>query len=379
MTSHNPHKIFFFGSDYPPTGGGISTYTKEWLFAISNEKEIEARARIFGNKNPRVENVSDIQISIVKSVNFFYVGFVIFLDIIKFRKSEVLHSFNIFPVGFWVIFWSKVFFKKGIITFYGADACDSRTTSKVRFLQKWSIKNAYKAITISQFTKNKIVDKYKISGENIEVIYPVLPKNESKVNKDEIESIKVRLDVKDTDFIVLSVSRLVKRKGIEYLIEAISKIEDQNVKAIIVGGGPEREALDNKVKSLGLENRIFFAGRVSSLSEYYSIANIAVLLSYDIESEGDFEGLGLVLLEAQSNGLPVVGTNSGGIPEAFEDGETGILVPELDSNSIAQAIIKLKGDKTLYEKMSKATPDFLNKRFGLENTIKKYIVMLCKK
>lgn len=353
-------KIFFFGSDYPPTGGGISTHTREWLSAIS--QDVDGKARIFGNKEPRIEKVGNIEIKTGKSVNFFWVGVITKWSMWFHRDYDVFHAFNLFPVGFWTVLCAKIFGKKSALTFYGADACDRRTSKKVLWMQKWAIKNATWCIAISEFTKQKVMERYGIPGENIHVIHPILPQFEKGGEKK-----------KESDFNVLSVSRLVKRKGIEYLIEAISKLSDQSIKLLIVGGGPERENLENLSKKLHLEGRITFTGRVPELASYYKFADISALVSYIIEEEGDFEGLGLVLLEAQSYGLPVIGTRSGGIPETFENGKTGILVPEKNAQAIADAIMKIKNGTF-------ADPrEFLEREFGKEATVVKYLKLICSK
>jgi len=372
-------KILFFGSDYPPTGGGISTYTHEWLYAIAQEKDVESKARVFGNKKPRIEYINNkLEINIVKSVNFFYVGWIIVVDIMKNRGFETIHSFNLFPVGFWVVFWSKIFNRKSVITFYGADACDSRTSKKVFFLQKWSLVHSDTAITISQFTKNKVIERYGLYKKNIEVIYPILPTFDKNISSRNIQEVQEKYGLKVDDFIVIAVCRLVKRKGIEYLIEASKMINDPKIKVMIVGDGKERTFLENKVKNDGLEGKVFFTGKVPALAPYYCVSDVAVLVSYIIENEGDFEGLGLVLLEAQSYGLPVIGTRSGGIPEALEDLKTGFIVPERDAKSIAEAILKLKNDKKTYTSMSEQTKSFLPNKFGLENTVRRYILLINK-
>ncbi len=361
-------KIYFFGSDYPPTNGGISTYTTNLLGAMSRESGVEGRARIFGNKNPRTETLNNqLEIILVRSVNFFYVGWRILIDIITHHDYDVLYALNLFPIGFWVIFWSKIFHKKGIITFYGADACDTRTSKKVVWLQKWAITHAYKAITISIFTRDAVVKKYGIIGNNIEVVYPLLPqvKNEKIVPVATRSDMGLALD----DFVVVSICRLVKRKGVEYLIDALSMSDDVKIKAIIVGDGDERAGFEDRVREAGLADRIKFVGKAPDLTPYYSIADCVTLLSYMRKEEGDFEGLGLVLLEAQSYGVPVIGTISGGIPEAFVNDKTGIAVSEREARAVLDAILKLKDDVGLHQSMSMATTGFLITRFGKKNTI----------
>jgi glycosyltransferase involved in cell wall biosynthesis len=368
-------RIFCFGSDYPPTGGGISTHTREWLLALAEEKGIKVRATIFGNKAPRVGKIwGVIEITILKPVGFFYVGWRIFKDMWKYKHYDVFHSFNLFPVGFWTVFWAKVFGKKSVLTFYGADACDKRTSAKVLWLQKWALKNATWCVTISEFTKNKVIERYTISDKNIHIIHPILPTFE----KAEPENVRAKFGIVPDDFVVLSVSRLVKRKGIEYLIEAISKIKDPKVKLLIVGGGPEEKSLFELVTKLGLKDRVFFAGKVPVLAPYYEACDIAALVSYIIEEEGDFEGLGLVLLEAQSYKKPVIGSKSGGIPETFVDGVTGISVPERDPNAIKEAILDFKEVPDNYAFAKKEIPLFLEQEFGKGATVKKYLELISK-
>lgn len=367
-------RIFCFGSDYPPTDGGLATHTKEWLLGLAEVKDIKVRATIFQNKNPRTEKVGGvIELTTLRSGNFFYMGYRIFRDMWKYRHYDVIHSFNLFPVGFWTVFWSLIFRKKNVLSFYGQDACDKRTSKKVLWLQKWAMNHATWAVTITEYPKQRVMERYGISSEKIHVIHPILPKS-TTIEYD--EDIRQKFGISPEDFVVLSVSRLVRRKGIEFLIEALSKIPDPSVKLIIIGGGPEKDRYEELVNRLNLNNRIFFAGRVPNLYPYYKAGNVSALVSYIIKEEGNFEGLGIVLLEAQSFGLPVIGSNSAGIPEAFADGETGIMVPEKNSDEIAKAILRLKNDKELYREMSAETRGFLEKEFGKEATVGKYLRLI---
>ncbi len=366
-------KIFCFGSDYPPTGGGISTYTREWLLALAEEKDIRVRAVIFGNKEPRRDKVGGvIEIETLRSVNFFYVGFRILQDMIRYRHYDVFHAFNLFPVGFWTVLWGKILGKKTALSFYGSDACDIRTSKKVVMLQKWTLQNVTFPITISESTKKRVEVRYGFKNLKIHVIHPILPRFE----KGEPEDIRAKFGFGLDDFVVLSLGRLVKRKGVELLIQAISKISDPKVKLLIVGKGPERETYEKLVADLNVGNRVIFAGKAPVLAPYYQACDVYSLVSYVIEEEGDVEGFGIVLLEAQSYKKPVIGSQSGGIPETFIDGKTGILVPEKDVEVIARAIMKLKTDKALYEEMSNNTTAFLRERFGKENTVRKYLKLI---
>ena len=108
------------------------------------------------------------------------------------------------------------------------------------------------------------------------------------------------------------------------------------------------------------------------------MADIAVLNSHYIKEEGDFEGLGLVLLEAQAQGLPVIGTNSGGIPEAIDMDRSGFIIPEKNINQLSEKILLLMQDSSLYQQMSKSAIEFVASKFSWQKNIEKYIDMIAK-
>jgi len=109
---------------------------------------------------------------------------------------------------------------------------------------------------------------------------------------------------------------------------------------------------------------------------YYSIAKIFVLNSYYLEGDNDFEGLGLVLLEAQSLGIPVIGANSGGIPEAIHDGFSGYIIPTQDPDTLAHKINQFKNDHNLYQKFSQGAKKFLcKKNLILKKTLKNILII----
>ena len=367
-------KIYFFGADYPPTGGGIATYSSEQMHAFSQNKEVSLiKALIFNNKDPRKEEPwQNVEVKTLSKIGFFYVGIKVFIEFWKSGDFNIFNSLNLFPVGFWVVVWSKVFRKKTIVTFYGTDANDTSASGKTGFLKKWTLKNASMAVTISNFTKQITEKKYNLKDERIKVIYPVVPKIHIS-NDNSINNIKEVYGINDDTFVIVSVCRLVKRKGVEFLIKAVKQMNDNNIKLFVIGDGPEKENLIKLVDDLKLKDRVSILGKVEDTVPFYKIANVATLVSFSMDNEGDFEGLGLVLLEAQSYGVPVIGSRSGGIPEAFDDGVTGLVVEPKDVKGLAQALLKLKNNKQLSESFSKNTVEFLDSRFGIKNTIDRYI------
>lgn len=170
------------------------------------------------------------------------------------------------------------------------------------------------------------------------------------------------LPVKIDGTIVGTAARLTKSKGIRYLIEAFSylynKYRDLNL--VIIGDGEERKNLEELAKRLNINDRVFFLGALPNARLYFSNFHIFVLPTLS-------EALGIVLLEAISQKVPVITTAVGGIPEIIKDEENGLLVSPKDSLEIAKAIERLINNRELMEKLGEAGYKRYKKEFTLEN------------
>lgn len=150
---------------------------------------------------------------------------------------------------------------------------------------------------------------------------------------------------------VLSIGRLVERKGQDRLIEAMREVSaaQPNTVCVIVGDGPDRERLRTLAGKQG--DSIIFTGAVTAEERdaWLSLCDVFVMVSRSLP--GDVEGFGMVYLEASSLGKPIVAGRSGGAVEAVADGATGLLVDPESTGGIAQAILTLLKDQTLSEKL----------------------------
>lgn len=155
------------------------------------------------------------------------------------------------------------------------------------------------------------------------------------------------LGLKD-ERILISVGRLVHRKGQDRLIDALPKIIEEipNAHLLIVGEGPYRVKLEERANSLGVRQAITFLGRLQldELPLYLSISDLFAMPSRDRLAGFEVEGLGIVYLEASSCSLPVIVGRSGGAPDALINGETGLLVDGTNPKEIAEACIELLRD-----------------------------------
>ena len=149
--------------------------------------------------------------------------------------------------------------------------------------------------------------------------------------------------------VVVCVSRMVPRKGQDSLIRAWPAVRSRSGSdplLMLVGDGPYRRTLDRLVKQVGVADSVLFTGPVSSddLPAYYDAGNIFAMPCRTRRAGLDVEGLGIVYLEASATGLPVVGGDSGGAPDAILDGETGYVVPGRDHEALADRLVELLAD-----------------------------------
>lgn len=166
---------------------------------------------------------------------------------------------------------------------------------------------------------------------------------------------------------ILFVGRLVRRKGVHTLLESLRLLRDQSIDArlTIVGEGPEFEQLQTTAASQNLP--VLFLGKKSPPEIRELLRNTAVLCAPSTTAKGEIpEALGLVLLEAQAMGVPVVATRNGGIPETMEEGQTGFLVDEESPSALTAALATLLGDEALNHAFGRKARAFVCERFDID-------------
>ena len=155
--------------------------------------------------------------------------------------------------------------------------------------------------------------------------------------------------------VIVSVGRLVHRKGQDVLIEAMPEIITtiNNAHLLLIGEGPYKKELEQRIKSLGLESRVTFVGRVqyADLPRYICVGDVFAMPSRSRLAGLEVEGLGIVYLEASACGLPVIGGISGGAPDAILQGETGFSVDGTSAHEVALALARVLADKELAQRL----------------------------
>lgn len=206
-----------------------------------------------------------------------------------------------------------------------------------KFIEKRILYRSDKITVLSQFTKEKLLDVYKIAPKKISIISGGVDFNRFMPIKNRID-IRKDLGISNNKCVIFTVRNLVKRMGIGNLILAFKNILSKapDIYLVIGGEGPLKADLIKLVSTLGLEDYIQFEGFIPEdrLPMYYQMADLFVLPTKELE------GFGLVTLEAMASGLPVVGTPVGGTKEILGSFEPGFLFKGTDPDSIAELILK---------------------------------------
>jgi phosphatidylinositol alpha-1,6-mannosyltransferase len=158
------------------------------------------------------------------------------------------------------------------------------------------------------------------------------------------------------EVLLLSVGRLQRRKGHDLALEAVASLRElrPGIRYLIAGDGPHRSALEAQAQALGLGQAVVFLGAVpeAPLPSLYAACDI--FLMPNRQDGVDFEGFGIVFLEAAAAGKPAIGGRSGGVTEAIEDGVTGLLVSGTDVIELAETIRRLATGPDLRRRMGDA-------------------------
>jgi phosphatidylinositol alpha-1,6-mannosyltransferase len=178
------------------------------------------------------------------------------------------------------------------------------------------------------------------------------------IDKDLIEKYKLQ-----DRRVIVSVGRLVHRKGQDKLIEAMPQILKSFPDAVLllVGEGPIKSMLDKSIRHHCLEHNVIFTGRVqfADLPKYIQLGEVFAMPSRDRFFGLEVEGLGIVYLEASACGVPVIVGKSGGAPDAVLENKTGLIVDGTKPAEIADAVCKLLGDKELAKQMGRSGRDWV--------------------
>ena len=223
-------------------------------------------------------------------------------------------------------------------------------------------------LAVSDFTAGKVRELLAAHGHGDRAV-PVL---RARVDLDRFQpsadgtAVRERHGIRPEAKVILSLGRLVRRKGVHRLIAALPEIRAAagDVVLLVAGTGPE----SSRLRRVAARTRspVIFAGRVSDddAPSYYAAADVFALPVVDRYRGLDVEGLGVVLLEAAATGLPAVTGRSGGTPEAVLDGRTGSVVDASDKSQLVGALVRILTDGDLARAMGEAGRSYVGAEFA---------------
>jgi glycosyltransferase involved in cell wall biosynthesis len=237
-------------------------------------------------------------------------------------------------------------------------------SGKANFLLKIYSIFADKVQAISPEVGEYLLKETKVKNRKVIVIPNgvALPKIS---NGQEIQLFKDKYGLRPEEIVIGFVGRLFNdHKRVTDLIEAVSILSLQNLKLIVVGDGKDFGQIVEKVKELGLEKIVIFAGYQSDTSRFYKMMDILCIPS-------SREGFGLVAVEGMLHKLPIVATRVGGLQKVVMDNVTGFVVPAFSPESIANKLNILIADKDLRKKMgeagfTRAKENYTSERYCME-------------
>ena len=257
------------------------------------------------------------------------------------EKFDLVHVHWPFPHGIWTTILNVANPVPTVYTFHGAELLLSQRFKLVGAIMRWLLPQADAIVCNSTFTADKALS---LGANHIHVI-PFGATIEPAERTGRAAGRRA-----------LFVGRLIERKGLPILIEAISLLRKTvDCTLDVVGDGPERHACERRAQELGIAQYVTFHGIVSreQLHRLYAESTVFVLPAI-VDRRGDTEGLGVVLVEAMQFGLPVVASEVGGIPDVIVSGKAGLLVPPGCPGPLASAIESIMNNRDFAAKLTAA-------------------------
>ena len=370
----------------PSLKGGIATWSTELANYLHKKKY---KVTVFVKKHGGIDKLYDIKripykIKLIPGRDWaffkkWYIMFSLF-GYLKNNKKPIIISTN-WELSQGIICFKK-YFKFSLITImHGLEI--TRLGSKKYKNRIKSFNNTIslsdKVISVSNYTKDKAKSFLNNDKEmdvipnfaNMDSFYPIHGKN-----------LRKNYNLKGSDIVILSLSRLTKRKGHFISIDAIKNLTKKysNIKYLIAGTGDiaYEKKLKTYVKKHNLDSHIYFLGyvRESHKNEIYNLCDIYMMTSLPMDMYGSSEGFGITFLEANACGKPVIGTDVGGISDAIQNGYNGFLIKPNNLLELEKTIINIINNEKLYKSLSENSINHIKKNFDIKLVGKRYDMII---
>lgn len=347
-------KTLLITLEYPPFNGGVANYYGNLVKYWPWDEKIE----VLNNNHQEL----------------FKDGACAWLRVIpKLLRRRRIAGFDyllvghILPLGTVAYLASMIkFFKYGIIL-HGLDFTKATSKWRKRFLTTLILGRADKIICANSRVAQLVIDFEPRLSAKIKIVNPGVEPLAALANPRKVENLKKHYRL-DGAFTLLTIGRLTLRKGVDAVINALADIEVQQLrpKYFIAGLGDQEKHLEELAKTSPLRDRIIFLGELSEADKWNWLDVCDAFIMPAREIGVDFEGFGIVYLEANLAGKPVIAGNSGGVKDAVQDLVNGLLVNPNNPKEIRDAIIKLAKDKDLRQQLGEQGKKRAQTKFNWE-------------
>lgn len=256
--------------------------------------------------------------------------------------------------------------KRGVgyaVFVHGEELNTLRTSRQLTWMARRVFRRADRIIANSHNTASILTEQWAVDSQRLTVLHPGVDTRRYRPAEPD-ESVRAELGWTGRQ-VLLTVGRLQTRKGHDRLIECFAQLRDKHPQALlaIVGDGPQRDALQRQVEKKGLGEHVTFHGPLDDeqLLRAYQQCDLFVLANRTVR--GDFEGFGIVLLEAQACGKPVIAGDTGGTRETLQPDRTGLLVDADNPAALADAFDTLLADPPRRQRMADAARHWAVEQF----------------
>lgn len=260
------------------------------------------------------------------------------------RRRTIAHCGRALPEGVAAWLSYRLGGPRYICWSHGEDVSVGLTSRELAWVMTRVYRSASAVFANSRNTRSSLLE-LGLRDDRVHVVYPGVDPGRFHPGVDG-RALRGQLLQGGGDVLLLSVGRLQRRKGHDLVLAALAALKDTmpGLRYVVAGDGEERARLESLVTEHGLQGRVIFAGAVpeSRLPEYFAASD--VFLMPNRRDGADIEGFGIVYLEAAASGKPSIGGRNGGVPEAVDDGKTGLLVSGIDAAELARAIRRLATD-----------------------------------
>lgn len=287
---------------------------------------------------------------------------------LKRFKPDLVHAHWIIPQSFCAAI-ARLFVSNPppiVTTSHGGDLYSFRG-GLLTMLKKWTLRKSKTLTVVSSSMKRYVVEQGLFDSNNVSVMPMGVSLSGVFSTNDNVKRQPGRL---------VFAGRLVEKKGLTYLLDAIPALREnnKNLHLQIAGDGPESEFLRQQAKTLGIEDRVEFLGSVShgELASLFHAAEMAIFPFVEARS-GDVEGFGLVVIEAIGCGCPVIAGDVEAMHDIVSHDDIGLLCQPRKQGSITSAVLQLHNDNALRQRLSTNALEHVQRQFDWDVSAKRYV------